>query len=111
MQLALNWGTPIWSTGYTLKFLEKVTLALKQENQSRPTSSTKSTHHHQHHHLHKTANVKHLNGQYIKIESLQKVSLSAHLHFIKNLNISTRSRVNKQAFKNPSDTHFVKNVY
>ena len=24
MQLALNWGTPIWNTDYTLKFLEKV---------------------------------------------------------------------------------------
>ncbi|XP_055319868.1 uncharacterized protein LOC129577232 isoform X2 [Sitodiplosis mosellana] len=74
MQLALNWGTPIWNTDYTLKFLEKVSLALKLENPAtRTTSSTKSSHHHHnHHHHHKTANVKHLNGEYIKIESTQK---------------------------------------
>ncbi|XP_031640460.1 protein chiffon isoform X2 [Contarinia nasturtii] len=71
MQLALNWKTVIWNIEYTLKYLEKVSLALKFENQSRTTSSTKSSHHH-HHHQHKTANVKHLNGQYIKIESSQK---------------------------------------
>lgn len=69
MQLAQNWGTPIWNTEYTLKFLEKVSLALKLDNQTRTTSSTKSSHHHHH----KTANVKHLNGEYIKIESTQKV--------------------------------------
>lgn len=73
MQLALNWGTPIWNTEYTLKFLEKVSVALKLEHQQpRTTSSTKSSTHHHHHH--KTANVKQLNGEYIKIESTQKVS-------------------------------------
>lgn len=75
MQLALNWGTPIWNTEYTLKFLEKVTFALKLENQQpRTTSSTKSSTNHHHNH-HKTANVKQLNGEYIKIESIQKVRL------------------------------------
>lgn len=66
MQLAQNWGTPIWNTEYTLKFLDKV----KLDTQTRTTSSTKSSHHH-----HKTANVKHLNGEYIKIESTQKVRM------------------------------------
>lgn len=70
MQLAQHWGTPIWNTEYTLKFLDKVTNALKLENQPRTTSSTKPSHHHHH----KTANVKHLNGDYIKFESTQKVS-------------------------------------
>lgn len=73
MQLAQHWGTQIWNTEHTLKFLDKVALALKLDHQTRTTSSTKSSHHHHHHH-HKTANVKHLNGDYIKIESTQKVS-------------------------------------
>lgn len=70
MQLAHSRGTPIWNTDYTLKFLDKVSLSLKLENQS---TSTKATHqHHHHHHHHKTANVKSLNGDFIKIESIQK---------------------------------------
>lgn len=78
VQLAQNWGKTIWNTEYTLKFLEKVTHELKLDSQARTTttSSTKSSHHHHHHHHHhqKTANVKHLNGEYIKIESKQEVS-------------------------------------
>lgn len=81
VQLAQNWGKTIWNTEYTLKFLEKVTHELKLDSQARTASSTKSTHHHHHHHHHhqKTANVKHLNGQYIKIESKQEVSTLGHM--------------------------------
>lgn len=75
VQLAQNWGKPIWNTDYTLKFLEKVAHELKLDSQARTTTSIKSTTHHHHHHHHKTANVKHLNGDYIKIESTQEVSV------------------------------------
>lgn len=75
VQLAQKWGKTIWNTEHTLKFLDKVTHELKLDSQARTASSTKSSHHHHHHHHHqKTANVKHLNGEYIKIESKQEVS-------------------------------------
>lgn len=96
VQLAQSWGTPIWTTEYTLKFLEKVAVALKLE--SRPSSVSHSSAHtantylqqqqaqhqnhhqgsavakanHRHHHHHKSTHQKQLKGDYIKIEAFPK---------------------------------------
>lgn len=59
VQLAKTWGTPIWSTEHTLKFLDKISAALKSDS-SHNTSKGRP------------ANVKHLHGHYIKIESNQR---------------------------------------
>ncbi|KAJ6645692.1 Protein chiffon [Pseudolycoriella hygida] len=59
IQLAKTWGTPIWSTEYTIKFLQKLCAAIKSDLS---------------HHTPKgrPANVKHLHGDYIKIESFSR---------------------------------------
>ncbi|XP_037025088.1 protein chiffon isoform X2 [Bradysia coprophila] len=59
VQLAKNWGTPIWSTEHTLRFLEKISATLRSDS-SHNTSKGRP------------ANVKHLHGDYIKIESAQR---------------------------------------
>lgn len=59
VQIAKTWGTPIWSTEHTLRFLEKISAALKSDS-SHNTSKGRP------------ANVKHLHGDYIKIESNQR---------------------------------------
>lgn len=82
VQLAQAWGTPIWSTEHTLKFLEKVSLTIKAENQS---AQTKNSHnhqshshhphqnpHHHHHHHRASSHVKHFHGNYLKIEARQQ---------------------------------------
>lgn len=59
VHLAKTWGTPIWTTEHTLRFLEKISAALKSDS-SHNTSKGRP------------ANVKHLHGHYIKIESTQR---------------------------------------
>lgn len=59
VQLAKTWGTPIWSTEHTLRFLEKISATLKSDS-SHNTSKGRP------------ANVKHLHGDYIKLESNQR---------------------------------------
>lgn len=76
VQLAQSWGTPIWTTDYTLKFLDKVTAALKLEirpaSVSRTAAQTTSTFDIGGVKPVKSANVKQLKGDYIKIEAFQK---------------------------------------
>lgn len=68
IQLARNLGIPIWTTDYTLKFVEKVSLSRKNSK-----NDSKQNHYHHHHHQHqKAAKAKSLSGEYIKIESTQK---------------------------------------
>lgn len=62
VQLAKSWGTPIWTPEYTLKFLEKVSVALKLDYAT--TSGLPGSHSRA-----KPANTKRLKGEYIKIES------------------------------------------
>lgn len=77
IQVAKSWGRPIWSTEHTLKFLEKVCSALKiyastttvapvQEIGGNRNGTLASSRHH------KSAKVKSLRGDFIKVETLDK---------------------------------------
>lgn len=70
VQLAQAWGTPIWSTEYTLKFLEKISLTVKVESQSK---AGQHSHHSHHQHRGSSSHVKHFHGNYLKIEARQRV--------------------------------------
>lgn len=64
VQLAKNWGTPIWSTEQTLKYLDKVLAAINNFN----LPSVRQNGHHRK--LSSTTRL--LKGNFIKIESFQK---------------------------------------
>lgn len=61
VQIAKTYGTPIWTTEYTLKFLEKVLLDISHHQRHR---------HHSNHQTKKANNARVLKGNYIKIEVL-----------------------------------------
>lgn len=73
VQLARTWGTPIWSTEYTIKFLQKISAAIRSDS-SHHTSRGLSKG--------RPANVKHLHGDYVKIESTQR-NYRPYFHEIK----------------------------
>lgn len=92
--LAKTWGTPIWSTEYTLKFLEKISAALKSDS-SHNTSKGRP------------ANVKHLHGDYIKIESTQR-SFRPYFQEIKvwpTINLNSKIGFSPFAVAEPSPTN------
>lgn len=70
IQLARKSGIPIWTTDYTLKFVEKVSISRKSTKND--SKQNHYHHHHQHHQHQKAAKAKSLSGEYIKIESTQK---------------------------------------
>lgn len=114
IQLAQTWGTTIWTTEYTLKFLDKVSIAVKLEFRNRyagicsnttaaitakdPNAST---------HLlgskSKAAHAKHLKGDYIKIESLQRHYRPYYQEFKSWPKINLNATVGYSPFQVPSD--------
>lgn len=74
IQLAESWGIPIWTTEYTIKFLDKVSAVLKLDNRSTTISDRLSGNAYRNNPIKgvKSTNVKHLKGEYIKIESFQR---------------------------------------
>lgn len=64
VQLARNWGTPIWSTDQTLKYLDKVLAAINNFNL--PSCRQNG------HHRKLSSTTRLLKGNFIKIESFQK---------------------------------------
>lgn len=70
IQKAKNWGTTIWSTEYALKFLEKIVHTLRLDDLKRKQELQDDQQ--QYKKLNKKK-IKHFKGDYIKVESFQKI--------------------------------------
>lgn len=107
--LAKSWGKPIWTTEYAIKFFKKVIetcrggdldpqQSLGKSGTGRPSATTSDT-------QRKAANIQHLRGDFLKIESYQRNYRPAFQLFKKwpVLNLNTRSSASP--FNTDRDRH------
>lgn len=110
IQVAKSWGRPIWTTEHTLKFLEKVCSALKlyasttvapvqDIGSNRNGALGTSSHRH-----HKSARVKSLRGDFIKVETLDKRYRPFYQEFKKWPKLNLLARLTHSPFESELDT-------
>ncbi|XP_055591227.1 uncharacterized protein LOC129743269 isoform X2 [Uranotaenia lowii] len=94
-QLAKSWGKPIWTTEYAIKFLKKVIETCKSSgtNGTGIGATADPRGNESKHQSRKSANLQHLRGDFVKIESSQRQHRPAFQLFKRwpVLNLSARS--------------------
>lgn len=111
IQVAKSWGRPIWTTEHTLKFLEKVSSALKIYASTTPVvpvqeiggnrNGSLATTYHRHH---KSAKVKSLRGDFIKVETLDKRYRPFYQEFKRWPKLNLLARLTHSPFESELDT-------
>lgn len=111
IQIAKSWGRPIWTTEHTLKFLEKVSSALKIYASTTTAAPVKEISGHRNGSVatsnnrhNKSAKVKSLRGYFIKVETLDKRYRPFYQEFKRWPKLNLLARLRHSPFESELDT-------